>query len=61
MSGRGVIAAEPPAVCAMCDRMVELRPYGPGGSRVCFDCAQTLDPAAVERRMGEYLGIEAER
>lgn len=25
--------------CEMCGKEEELRPYGPGGKNVCFDCA----------------------
>lgn len=32
------IEALPPEECQMCGAMAELRPYGPGGLYVCFDC-----------------------
>ncbi len=25
--------------CASCGKVAEVRPYGPGGSLICFDCA----------------------
>ena len=28
-----------PSKCELCGKEEELRPYGPGGKRVCFDCA----------------------
>jgi|KBSMisStaDraftv2_1062788.scaffolds.fasta_scaffold157156_3 hypothetical protein len=34
-----VIAAENSAACEMCGKHDELRPYGPNGANVCFDCA----------------------
>lgn len=24
--------------CSLCDRKSDTRPYGPGGSEICFDC-----------------------
>lgn len=33
-----VIAAERPQQCDDCGDIAELRPYGPGGSSVCFPC-----------------------
>lgn len=34
-----VIEATRPRPCSMCREVKELRPYGPGGSSICFDCA----------------------
>jgi hypothetical protein len=28
----------PPATCELCGVVSELRPYGPGGKWICFDC-----------------------
>lgn len=39
-----------PGECEMCGREDELRPYGPNGESVCFDCAMK-DPAAVQCRL----------
>lgn len=33
-----IIEAEGPDVCELCAKVDELRPYGPGGKRICFDC-----------------------
>ena len=40
MSGRGIICAEPDDICEECQGVDELRPYGPGGKRVCYDCME---------------------
>jgi hypothetical protein len=46
--------------CDDCGQIEELRPYGPGGSAVCFDCAMK-DPAGTEARFGQHLdGAEPE-
>jgi len=34
-----VIDESKPAKCELCGAEKELRPYGPGGKRVCFNCA----------------------
>lgn len=33
-----VIAPEADAICEMCGKKDELRPYGSNGERICFDC-----------------------
>lgn len=44
----------PPGECEMCGRTDELRPYGPEGEHVCFDCAMK-DRAAAERQLAKLL------
>lgn len=39
---------EPSSVCDLCGNNEELRPYGPNGENVCFDCAMK-DEAAAKR------------
>jgi hypothetical protein len=38
MSKRGVIEQTPPAACEICGKQDELRPYGPNGENICFQC-----------------------
>lgn len=38
VSGRGFIAAEAAQQCDECGKVDELRPYGPGGAKVCHPC-----------------------
>ena len=58
--GITIIEAEPAGRCAMCGTEAELRPYGPGGLRVCFSCAM-LDEAEARRQAAKYMfGTEAE-
>jgi hypothetical protein len=38
--------------CEMCGKKEELRPYGPGGKNVCFDCAMK-DEAEAKRQFAE--------
>lgn len=49
-----IVAPERPQQCDDCGRVDELRPYGPGGSCVCFDCAMK-DPEGTEARMLHVL------
>lgn len=37
-----VVRIEPtaPAVCELCGKVAELRPYGPMGEHICFWCGQ---------------------
>jgi hypothetical protein len=49
-----VICPEPDAVCEMCGKTDELRPYGPRGERICFDCGQK-NPEVTERQMDRFL------
>lgn len=43
------IEAEPDRVCQLCSKKAETRPYGPGGKRVCFECAMLNKPEAERR------------
>ena len=40
--------------CELCGAVKELRPYGPGGKRVCFGCAMK-DDAEAERQFDKIL------
>ncbi len=39
----------PEGKCSQCGKTDELRPYGPGYSWVCFDCAMKDEPGAAQR------------
>ena len=49
-----IIKPERSQQCDDCGRIAELRPYGPGGSVVCFDCAMK-DPKGTEARFAQFL------
>ena len=42
------------AKCQMCQKVEELRPYGPNGESVCFECAMK-DEEAAKRQFGKLL------
>ena len=49
MSGLGFIAEDRfHEKCELCGEVAELRPYGPNGEEVCFDCGMK-NTAAAER------------
>lgn len=33
-----IIAVEEPQQCDLCGAIAELRPYGPNGEAICYDC-----------------------
>lgn len=33
--------------CTLCGTLAELRPYGPGGKAVCFDCGMRNEQTAI--------------
>jgi len=49
-----IIEPEPDRECELCGKVDETRPYGPGGKRICFDCAQK-NPKLTKRMMLKYL------
>ena len=36
------IEEEPEQQCDLCGKIAELRPYGPNGECICFECGRTL-------------------
>jgi hypothetical protein len=38
----------------MCGKKAELRPYGPNGESICFDCGMK-DEETTKRKFGELL------
>ena len=55
-----IIEPERSQQCDDCGRIAELRPYGPGGSVVCFDCAMK-DPVGTEARFARFLAGTSEQ
>jgi hypothetical protein len=52
-----LIEAEPPGQCETCGALAELRPYGPGGKRICARCMER-DPQGTVQRMAKLWGYE---
>lgn len=54
MSGPGFIAVEEPDKCELCGKHAELRPYGPRGERICFECGMKY-PDVITRQFRRYV------
>jgi hypothetical protein len=54
MTKPGVIYQEKPQQCDLCGKMAELRPYGPNGEKVCFDCGMR-DEEAAKAQFHKYM------
>lgn len=57
MSGRGIIAEEPPQACEMCGKIEECRPYGPNDEQICFDCMMSSPEMEkiAKKKMAQYI------
>jgi hypothetical protein len=55
-----ILQAEPDDVCELCGKVDELRPYGPNGERICFDCGMK-DKATTNKMLGRVLFGDPER
>lgn len=50
VEGGGCLSyAEKPQQCDFCGKIAELRPYGPNGEIVCFQCAMKDEKAATQQ------------
>lgn len=50
------LVEEEPLHCELCGAFGELRPYGPGGKRICYDCGMKPEnKQKVERHINEIL------
>lgn len=49
-----IIEPEQPQQCDQCGKIDELRPYGPNGSMICFDCGMK-DKEGTIARMNHVL------
>jgi hypothetical protein len=55
MTEPGVIYQEKPQQCDLCGKIAELRPYGPKGEAICFECGmkdEATTRAMYAKRMG---------
>lgn len=54
MSRRGIIEKTRPAICEFCGEKQELRPYGPNGENICFECGMK-DEKMTRRRFAQHI------
>ena len=55
--GTVIIMPEEDQQCELCGKVDELRPYGPNGERICFDCGMK-DEATTLEQFGRVLNGE---
>lgn len=49
-----IIEEEPAQQCDMCGVIDELRPYGPNGEKICYDCGMK-DPATTSKMLRKVM------
>lgn len=49
-----IICPGPDGPCQLCGKLDELRPYGPRGEWICYDCGMK-DEETTNRQMGRIL------
>ncbi len=49
-----IICDQPDGKCELCGKTADVRPYGPRGENICFECGMK-DKATTERQMGRVL------
>ena len=52
---RFIIEAEEPRQCDFCGKIDELRPYGPNGECICFDCGMK-DEETTRKMFNRIVG-----
>ena len=45
--------------CHYCNTSIDLRPYGPQGTMVCFNCAMSTPERQAETERNFYIQLEA--
>lgn len=51
-----IIEPEKPRQCDLCGMIAQLRPYGPNGERICWECG-LMDTEARHRQMFARLDL----
>jgi hypothetical protein len=47
---------QPDAKCELCGKVEELRPYGPNGENICFDCGMKDEETTEKQFLGRLRG-----
>ena len=53
-----VVEPEPPRACELCGVVEELRPYGPHGEAICFDCGMRNRPTTDRMFRAAVEGVD---
>lgn len=51
-----IIQNEPDSICELCGKKDELRPYGPKGEKICFECGMK-DKKTTDKKISEFFGF----
>jgi hypothetical protein len=51
-----VIEVEEDAICELCGKTAEVRPYGPNGEEICFDCGIKNEPTTTKMLQQKLFG-----
>lgn len=51
-----LIDGRTPAKCELCGAIGELRPYGPNGENICFDCGMKNEPETARQKDKLWVG-----
>jgi len=51
------IEETPDAKCELCNKIDELRPYGPNGENICYSCGMLDEEATAKQFLKNTLGI----
>ena len=57
INGVIIIAAEEHDTCELCGTVAELRPYGPNGERICYECGMKDEETANLMMRIKLFGI----
>jgi hypothetical protein len=52
-----MLEPEQPQQCDLCGKIAELRPYGPNGESICYECGMK-DEAATKRQFLKRTGLD---
>lgn len=53
------IEKEKPQQCDLCGAIAELRPYGPNGEAICFDCGMANPEATEAAFLRAVAGVDS--
>jgi hypothetical protein len=51
-----ILSESSDAKCELCGKMDELRPYGPNGENICFDCGMKNKETTKKQFLGRLRG-----
>jgi hypothetical protein len=57
INGVPIICEEPDGVCELCGNTDELRPYGPKGENICFDCGMKNEKQTAKMMDIKLFGV----